>query len=110
METFFSTMSYKITVVLLFSKAILKKKTYTVTKIKGFSDVFIKEILKIWSETSYEDNLNSIEHFLSMSLWHNSLMRIGNGPVYYKEWYVKGISKVSHHYSNEGCKHFPFFL
>ena len=52
--------------------------------------------MQIWSEISYEDNLNSMEHFQSMSLWHNSLIRIENRPVYYKEWYVKGITKVSH--------------
>ena len=75
-------------------KGNLKKED--LSKIKGLSDVFIKEILQIWSEISYEDNLNSMEHFLSMSLWHNSLIRIENRPVYYKEWYVKGITKVSH--------------
>ena len=74
-------------------KGNLKKED--LPKIKGLSDVFIKEILQIWSETSYEDNLNSIEHFLSISLWHNSLIRIENRPVYYNEWYVKGISNVS---------------
>ena len=75
-------------------KGNLKKED--LSKIKGLSDVFIKEILQIWSEISYEDNLNSMEHFLSMSLWHNSLIRIENRPAYYKEWYVKGITKVSH--------------
>ena len=75
-------------------KGNLKKED--LPKIKGLSDVFIKENLKIGSETSYEDNLNSIEHFLSISLCHNSLIKTGNRPVYYKEWYVKGISKVSH--------------
>ena len=62
---------------------------------KKSPDLFEKEILQIWSETSYEDNLNSIEYFSSMSLWHTSLIRIENRPVYYKELYFKGITKVS---------------
>ena len=52
--------------------------------------------MQIWSETSYEYNLKSTKHFLSIGLWHNSLMRTENEPVYYKVLYVKGITKVSH--------------
>ena len=40
------------------------------------SDLFTKEIMKIWSEISYKANIQSNDHYLSMSLWHNSLIRI----------------------------------
>ena len=42
------------------------------------SDVFTPEILKIWSEISYEDNITSVENLLSLPLWQNSLVRIEN--------------------------------
>ena len=48
------------------------------------SDAFTSEILKIWSEISYNGNITSIEHLLSLPLWQNSLVRIGNKPIYFK--------------------------
>ena len=60
------------------------------------SDLFTKEIMKIWSEISYEANIQSKDHYLSMSLWHNSLIRIDKKPVYYKQWCAKGIQTVAH--------------
>ena len=39
--------------------------------------------------------MNSIDHFLSLPLWHNSLIRIDNRPVYYKSWSCKGIQNVT---------------
>ena len=60
------------------------------------SDAFTSEILKIWSEISYNGNITSTEHLLSLPLWQNSLLRIGNKPVYYKSWSSKGIQNVRH--------------
>ena len=39
--------------------------------------------------------MNSTDHFLSLPLWHNSLIRIDNRPVYYKSWSCKGIQNVT---------------
>lgn len=44
------------------------------------SDPFFKEILEIWSLPS----------------WYNSLKRVENRPVFYKDWFLKGITKVEH--------------
>ena len=38
--------------------------------------------------------------FSKLPLWHNSLIRIGNKPVFYKDWYLKGITKVKYLYGN----------
>jgi len=59
-------------------------------------DAFTTEILKIWSEISLHDNLTSTANLLSLPLWQNSLVRIGNKPIYYKSWYFKEIQKVRH--------------
>ena len=58
------------------------------------SDPFTTEILKIWSEISCDDNITSTENLLSLPLWQNSLVRIGNKPLYYKSWSSKGIQNV----------------
>ena len=57
------------------------------------SDRFIKEILAIWTEVNFEDSITSENQFLYQNIWHNSLIRIGVGPIFYKEWYLKGITK-----------------
>ena len=59
------------------------------------SDPFLYEIMQVWSETSYVDSISSNKHLLSQSLWLNSLIRVGNKPIYYKTWYFQGILKVS---------------
>ena len=59
------------------------------------SDPFTTEILNIWSEISYDDNITSTENLLSLPLWQNSLVRIGNKPIYYKSS-SKGIQNVRH--------------
>ena len=67
---------------------------HDLSKFINSTDAFTTEILQLWSEISYEANVNSIDHFLSLPLWH-SLIRIDNRPVYYKSWSCKGIQNVT---------------
>ena len=60
------------------------------------SDPFIKEILEIWCEASFTENLTSEAQFLSSPLWYNSHIKIGNRPVFSKDWSLKGITEVKH--------------
>ena len=59
-------------------------------------DSFIKEVLTIWAEANFEDRIISEDQFLNQKLWHNSLIRIDNSPVFYPEWHYKGITEVKH--------------
>ena len=72
-----------------------KKDTTSTAKA---SNSFIKEVLTIWSEANFEDNIISEKQFLDQCLWYNSLIiiRIDNRPIFYKEWSNKGIKKVKH--------------
>ena len=65
------------------------------TKFKHISDAFTSEILKIWSEISYElpPNICSLYLFGSLAKFTK---RIGNKPIYYKSWSSKGIQNVRH--------------
>ena len=60
------------------------------------SDALTSEILKICLKISYNGNITSTEHFLSLPLWQNSIVKIGNKPVYHKSWSSKGIQNVRH--------------
>ena len=35
-------------------------------------------------------------HLRSSPLWYNSLIRVENRPVFYKDWFLKGRRKVEH--------------
>ena len=59
------------------------------------TDSFLKEIFLIWAETNVEEQLVSKRHFLEQNLWFNSLIRINNAPILYKEWGRGGISKIN---------------
>ena len=59
-------------------------------------DPFITEIVQIWTEMRFEDTVKSIEHLLSLNLWHNSLVKVGKRPIYYKSWSPLEIQKVRH--------------
>ena len=54
------------------------------------SDPFFKEILEIWSEANYEEKIVSDYHFRSSPLWYNSLIRVGNRPVFLTNGSLKG--------------------
>ena len=56
---------------------------------------FLKHILKIWSELNYQGSIETVESFLTQSLWYNSLIRVMDKPVFYKSWYQMGISQVN---------------
>ena len=72
-----------------------------VSKYINVPDPFITEIVQIWTELSFEDTVKSMEHFLSLNLWHNSLVKVGKKPIYYKSWSTKGIRKVRHLMTDE---------
>ena len=59
-------------------------------------DPFVKEVMEIWSETFFEGKIMSKDHFLSMPLWQNSLIRINNVPVLCKDWLSKGVTQIKH--------------
>ena len=67
-----------------------------VSKYINVPDPFITEIEQIWTEMSFEDAVKSIEHLLSLNLWHNSLVKVGKKPIYDKSWSAKRIQKVRH--------------
>ena len=53
------------------------------------SDPFFKQFLEIWSEANYEEKIVSYYHF-----W--SLIRVENRPVFFRDWLLKGMTKVEH--------------
>ena len=67
-----------------------------VSKYINVPDPFIAEIVQIWTELSFDDTVKSMEHLLSLNLWHNSLVKVGKKPIYYKSWSAKGIQNVRH--------------
>ena len=91
METCFNLKLDTFGGILTFTSNLSKKDTAKIIKV---SDSFIKEILSDWSEVNFEECITSKSQFLELSLWHNSLIRINDRPIFYKEWYKKGIKKV----------------
>ena len=55
----------------------------TTTSIKA-TEVFLKETLRVQVQLQEKN------------LWHNSLIRIANKPIFFKDWCAKGIIKVKH--------------
>jgi len=74
------------------------------TKTHKINNQFISEILTIWAEVNFEDEITSESQFLDQSLWHNSLIRINNQPIFYREWFQKGVLQVKH--SKDGSNYF----
>ena len=77
-----------------FFRANLNKQD--LVKIIKTTDTSTSEILNIWSEISLEASISAIEQLKAQSLWHNSLIRVGNKPIFYRSWSVKGVKKVGH--------------
>lgn len=50
-------------------------------------DPFLREIIQHWTNLNYrEENLD----FNSIGIWHNSLIRIENRPIFYTSWLKAG--------------------
>ena len=77
-----SILNYTISAELLSLRVTSAKKD--LAEFIHISDAFITEVLNIWSEISYDDNITSTQNLLSLPLWQNSLVRIGNKPIRYK--------------------------
>ena len=73
-------------------------------------DPFTTKIFQIWTELSFEDTVKSMEHFLSLNPWHNSLVKVGKNSIYCNSWSAKGIQKVRHLMTDESkCLSFTEF-
>ena len=86
--------NYNLLVVRKFFEVTLSKED--LSKHFKISDTFISEILRIWTDIKYEDNIYSIEQLKAQNLWQNSLIRVGNKPIHYKSWSSKGVRNVGH--------------
>ena len=79
--------------IVLTSTDLNKKDIIENLKIKN---CFIKETLSIWAEVNFDDHIMSDKQFLEQILWHNSLVKIENSPIFYQELFDVGITKVKH--------------
>ena len=58
------------------------------------TDPLLKEILEYWTEANFQRQITSEINFREQGLWFNSLIRIANKPIFFKDWSEKGITKV----------------
>ena len=68
--------------------------TNDINKIYKINNGFIKEVLTFWTEVNFENQIISENQFLNQSLWHNSLIRVNNRPLFFPEWHNKGTTQV----------------
>ena len=71
-------------------------------------DTFVKGIAEIWSDTFFEGKIVSKDHFLSLPLLQNSLIRINNAPVFCNDWLTMGITQVKHLMDDNSLNLFSF--
>ena len=55
----------------------------TTTSIKA-TGAFLKESLEVWAEVNFEQQIKSQVQFQEQNLWHDSLIRIANKPIFFK--------------------------
>ena len=59
-------------------------------------NTFLQELLEIWSEVNFCDQIRTEQQFLEQPIWHNSLIRIEDKPIFYRQLFLCGISKITH--------------
>ena len=60
-------------------------------RLLNLRDPFLAEIMEYWTTLNYKDN--DLD-FTSAQIWHNSLIRIENKPIFYKSWFTAGVKDV----------------
>lgn len=61
-----------------------------VSQIKKLKNPFWNEVFSAWNDLETKNNIDKSE-INSVCLWKNDNIRIGNRPIFYKEWANKGI-------------------
>ena len=59
-------------------------------------NTFLQELLEIWSEVNFCDQIRTEQQFLEQPIWHNSLIRTEDKPVFYRQLFLCRISKITH--------------
>ena len=59
-------------------------------------NTFLQELLEIWSEVNFCDQIRTEQQFLEQPIWHNSLIRIEDKPIFYRQLFLCGMSKITH--------------
>ena len=57
----------------------------------GLGIQLLNEILYIWAEINFQQTLCD---FQNSPLWHNSLSRVANPPVFFEKWSNKSINRI----------------
>ena len=55
--------------------------------------------MEYWTTLNYKDN--NLD-FTSAQIWHNSLIRIENKPIFYKSWFTAGVKDVKDILATDG--------
>ena len=63
----------------------------------SYNNPFWRDILLEWSDfiSVCKNNWNNEEEILSQCIWNNNNIRINREPIYYNEWYRKGVVFVN---------------
>jgi len=61
----------------------LSKKDATKLNVK---DKFLQDLIEIWADFNYKDCFDSQRDFSGSLIWNNSLVRIADKAVFYKNW------------------------
>ena len=61
------------------------------------------QMLLIWAEVNFNNNISSLEQYETQRLWNNSLLRIDRKPVNFRECLAKGILTVESLIKHETC-------
>ena len=77
---------------LVFQGNLDKKDTIKI----NVNDAFLRELLELWSDINFRQVPFTQNDFIDLPLWNNSLIRVANKPVFYKQRANKGISKIGH--------------
>ena len=63
----------------------------------GISVFLTMEIFQIWPEEYFNPDVISVDHYLSIGLWHTFLIKINNRTaIFHTSWQSKDVKNVPH--------------
>ena len=77
-------------------------KEYTRKCFHNIKNLFWKDVLLSFEELQTKYKNDSSEYFLKTPLFHNSCLKIGGVPIFYKRWFLKGIYYINDLYNKDG--------
>jgi len=78
-------------------------------KLDSIQNTFINNIVKEWCQFTFTTDINNTNQIRMQCIWNNSLIKINNKLIFYRNWHQNGVTNISDLLNGETFLNFESF-